>query len=102
MKKKIFGGIAVVAIAAVAAWNVNLNSQDNELSNVYLANVEALANGESTPINPSCWNGGVGSSSCSIDGGIQINGYGVSSSCSVSCTAGYYACCGIRCTCKRS
>jgi hypothetical protein len=44
MKKKIFGGIALLAIAAMAAWNVNLNSQSNELSDISLANVEALAN----------------------------------------------------------
>jgi hypothetical protein len=43
MKKKIFGGIAVLAIAAVAVVNVNLNSQNNDLSDISLANVEALA-----------------------------------------------------------
>jgi hypothetical protein len=43
MKKKIIGGIALLAIAAVAAWNVSLSSQSNELSAVSLANVEALA-----------------------------------------------------------
>ncbi|GHT71950.1 hypothetical protein AGMMS50239_41270 [Bacteroidia bacterium] len=43
MKKKIFGGIAVLAIAAVAAWNVNLSSQSSDMSDVSLANVEALA-----------------------------------------------------------
>jgi hypothetical protein len=43
MKKKILGGVALLAIAAVAAWNVSLNSQGNELSAVSLANVEALA-----------------------------------------------------------
>ena len=43
MKKKIFGGIAVLAIAAIAAWNVNVNSRTNGMSNVMLANVEALA-----------------------------------------------------------
>jgi hypothetical protein len=48
MKKKILGGIALLAIAAVAAWNVDLNSQSNELSAVSLANVEALAQ-ESKP-----------------------------------------------------
>jgi hypothetical protein len=47
MKKKILGGIALLTIAAVAAWNVDLNSQRNELSAVSLANVEALA-GESS------------------------------------------------------
>jgi hypothetical protein len=44
MKKYVFGGIAVLAIAAVAAWNVNLNSQrENLLSDFALANVDALA-----------------------------------------------------------
>jgi hypothetical protein len=48
MKKKILGGIAVLAIAAVAAWNVGLSSQKNDgLSDIMLANVEALASGES-------------------------------------------------------
>jgi hypothetical protein len=31
MKKKILGGIALLAIAAVAVWNVSLNSQSNDL-----------------------------------------------------------------------
>jgi hypothetical protein len=43
MKKKVFYGSAVLVIAAVAAWNVNLNSQSNDLSDISLANVEALA-----------------------------------------------------------
>jgi hypothetical protein len=44
MKKYIISGIAVLAIAAVAAWNVGLSSQKNDgLSDVMLANVEALA-----------------------------------------------------------
>ena len=43
MKKKILGGIAILAIAAVAAFNVNFNTQSNDLSAVSLANVEALA-----------------------------------------------------------
>jgi hypothetical protein len=48
MNKKILYGIAVLAIAAVAAWNVNLNSQSSDLSDISLANVEALADGECT------------------------------------------------------
>ncbi|MDR1582929.1 MAG: NVEALA domain-containing protein [Prevotellaceae bacterium] len=46
MKKYILGGIAAVVIAVLAGVNVNLNSQDNELSAISLANVEALAQGE--------------------------------------------------------
>ena len=45
MKKKIFGSVAVLAIAAVAAFNVNMgfNSQNEELSALTLSNVEELA-----------------------------------------------------------
>ena len=43
MKKKIFGGLFVLAIAAVAAFNVNMNSENDQLSLLSLANVEALA-----------------------------------------------------------
>jgi hypothetical protein len=54
MKKKIVYGISVLAIAAVAAWNVNLNSQKNDgLSDVMLANAEALAQ-EYEPVQQPC------------------------------------------------
>ncbi len=49
-KKKIFGSIAVLAIAAMAAFNVNVNTQENGLSDISLDNVEALAD-EINPIN---------------------------------------------------
>jgi len=42
MKKKILYGIVVLAIAAIAAFNVNLNTND-EMSLLTLANIEALA-----------------------------------------------------------
>lgn len=43
MKKRIFHGIAAVAVVAVAAVNVNYASQSSNLSALFLANVEALA-----------------------------------------------------------
>jgi hypothetical protein len=47
MKKIILGGIAAVVIAVLAAVNVSLNSQnDNLLSDLALNNVEALASSE--------------------------------------------------------
>jgi len=52
MKKKIFICLAIMAITAVTAWNVNFSSQANEMSDVALANVEALAK-----VNPLCPNG---------------------------------------------
>ncbi|GHT61489.1 hypothetical protein AGMMS50239_12500 [Bacteroidia bacterium] len=48
MKKIILSGAALLAIAAGAVFNVNLNSQSNKLSAVSLANVEALAECENT------------------------------------------------------
>jgi hypothetical protein len=51
MKRKIIGGIAMLAIAAIAMFNVNLNSKSNKLSDLALANVEALADGESNSGN---------------------------------------------------
>lgn len=43
MKKKIVGVIAVVAIAAIAGYNVYSSQNDVKLSDLALANVEALA-----------------------------------------------------------
>ncbi len=42
-KKSILGLLAVVMIAAVAAFNVSLNSQEETLSDLAMENVEALA-----------------------------------------------------------
>ena len=46
MRKKLFGGFAVLMVAVVAAWNVNFNPQTKGMSDVALANVEALAQSE--------------------------------------------------------
>jgi len=48
MNKKILTWIAVVATVAIAGWNVSQNRSDNEVSDVALANIEALAQGESS------------------------------------------------------
>lgn len=53
MKKKILGGLAILSIAVVAAFNVNVNVQNEGFSEVSLENVEALAYSEN--------NGGSGS-----------------------------------------
>lgn len=46
--KKLFGIMALVAIAATAGWNFIQSQNQVELSELALANVEALANGESS------------------------------------------------------
>jgi len=65
MKKKILGGLVVLAIVAAAIWNVNISSKNvGMLSTVSLSNVEALAY-EST-----CPNG------CYLNGnGCNCNGW---------------------------
>jgi len=51
MKKKIFGGALLLAIAATAAFNLNFNmNENNKLSSLALANIEALAQNEVTGI----------------------------------------------------
>jgi hypothetical protein len=46
-KKKILGGLVVLTIAVVTAWNVNYGSQMKGMSDLSLENVEALAGCES-------------------------------------------------------
>jgi len=46
MKKKLLYGFAVIVIATIVAWNVNVSSKRYGLSDISLANVEALAQGE--------------------------------------------------------
>ncbi|MDR1338500.1 MAG: NVEALA domain-containing protein [Prevotellaceae bacterium] len=50
-KKKIFGFSAALVIVAIATFNMNVNSLDNVLSDISLANVEALAF-ETEPLPP--------------------------------------------------
>lgn len=90
----------VLAVLFFATLNVFVaNSNKVYLEIFSLDEVEALANNEDEPYNPYCYNGGTGSLQCSIDAGITIFGFGISTACSVTCDSGYYACCGIRCTC---
>ena len=93
--KKVFIAIVVLVMATLISALVNF--VETKPSSMTLLNVEAISSDE----NPFCYNGGEGSSGCSISGGITILSYGVSAQCSVTCNSGYYACCGVRCTCKK-
>ena len=44
MKKKVLGVIAVVAVAAIAGYNVYTSQNDVKLADLVLSNVEAVAN----------------------------------------------------------
>lgn len=70
----------------------------SEKESFFNKNISALA-----ALNPKpfCYIGGVGAISCSISPGIEILGFGITSGCSVTCRDGFYACCGITCTCEK-
>ena len=46
MKTKLIIGFIAVAVAALAGWNINKSQNEAFLSELALANVEALASGE--------------------------------------------------------
>ena len=46
MKKKIFGVALIATMAVTAGWNFNQSKNEAVLSDLTLANVEALAQGE--------------------------------------------------------
>lgn len=62
MKRRILGIIVTVAIAVAATWNFNQEKNEIVISELALANVEALANGESSSCSDSCkeWSGNSG------------------------------------------
>ncbi|MDR2915939.1 MAG: hypothetical protein LBV74_14115 [Tannerella sp.] len=53
ISKKILVSISIIAIAAIASFNVNISSQENGLSDISLENVEALAFETTDPLPPS-------------------------------------------------
>jgi hypothetical protein len=69
MKKKIISVVFVAAIVVAAAWNFGQSKAEVELSDFALANVEALASGET--IVGCCPGGGA----CNFYGLLQINTY---------------------------
>ena len=69
MKKKIFSGALLLAIAATAAFNVNFNmNKSDKLSSLALANIEALASGES---GSATWK--IADKDCSISERVDAN-----------------------------
>ena len=93
--KKIYALIAAVVVLAAASVAVIICPDRSD--SLFYANIEALAQVE----NGYCYNGGVGASQCEIEAGINIAGFGVSGTCSVTCESGDYACCGVRCICVK-
>ena len=93
MKLKVFLFLVVSFVTGYTTYNsVQTNTK---LANLSLMNIESLA-GENDDYSSNtsggeadggwniCYNGGPGSTSCSIEAGIDIKGGGVSTSCTVS------------------
>lgn len=56
MRKKVFGVVAMAAIAAAASWNFNESKNEVVLTGLALDNVEALASNEDgSSTNWDCW-----------------------------------------------
>ena len=90
--------VVVMCMAVFGAWKMhaNLNEKSNRASLIFSNDIEALSSSE-------CLSGGIGSTGCSISGGVTIVGNGTTATCSVSCAAGYYACCSLTgCHCNKS
>lgn len=58
MKKKIMGAAIIAALAITAGWNYQQNKQSVELSDLMMANINALANNESGIPTIPCEDGG--------------------------------------------
>lgn len=55
MKKKIFGAALIATMAVATGWNFNQSKNKVELSELALANVEALAQGEGIYTHGICY-----------------------------------------------
>ena len=81
MKKQIFGGIAIVAIAVAVALNVNMvNKKSDKTSLLALANVEALAQNESGGDKGTLYGNAAGDRYCCCPGSNSCSAAGCSSS----------------------
>lgn len=58
MKKKIFGAVLITAMAVAAGWNFNQSKNETQLSDLTLANVEALAHEEGIQSGDACYSDG--------------------------------------------
>lgn len=51
MKKHIIGIVVVTIIVFIAGWNFNQSKKESKLSDLVLANIDALASGETTYVD---------------------------------------------------
>ncbi len=86
---------SLMLIAALAAANLILLACRSESGSAEAASGTPTAAADTV----TCVYGSPGATTCSIDPGVHTP-EGISPGCSVSCGEGYYACCGMTCTCR--
>ena len=91
MEKRIILLITTITVGFISLICSNKDSFFNK-------NIAALAASNQQPY---CHSGGPGASSCTINAGTVIIGYGVATGCDTSCPDGTYACCSLKCTCEK-
>lgn len=95
---------ATICIALIASIYI-ADASSYDIYRISLTEIESLTNGEwpdpgcqRLHIN-NCHEGGLGSISCSIDASVHACIGGMGGGCSVTCSTGYSACCGLECKC---
>ena len=99
MKKYFFMAMATLVVSIATVVGVKAYNYYS-MPELMKANLETLEDPEyNFPICTKCHSGGEGTEACSINGGIEIVGVGVTEGCSVSCQGDYFACCATECRC---
>ena len=93
MKKIIL--LTVVLLAINIAFQAVIKDKETTSFLIYQTDIEGLSNTESSSAD--CISGGPGSSSCGLDGRLDV----IEGSCSVSCSGDYWSCCALDgCHCR--
>lgn len=102
MKKNILKGLMALSLCGLLTMNIN------ELFGRPYGIGDVAIKGRSDGTSIVCSAGGPGSSSCStsstLSGDLGSSGGSISTSCTVTCNSGYYACCNNfhnTCKCKK-
>lgn len=99
MKKMIFV-LAVLLVAASATTYVYSKNASDGIAYIVQNNIETLSSDDMD--GSSCFAGGPRAVSCSLGAGVGIGGATGDASCTVTCSDGYYACCGVGCKCIKN
>lgn len=90
--------LSFVSLTAIILSLTVLDMTTKQQSELTINSIEVMTYNEH---DGSCISGGQGAISCSVDGGISIDGIKATLGCSITCPSNYYACCSFNCSCIR-